>query len=475
MSEYTGDILSAFRPFEEMMRTAGSHPLVISMFKRNFLQLRSGATGNITRAQIDPVDAVPDAEELTGYADQGRDALGRTVVIKLNGGLGTSMGLERTKSLIPVRDKLRFIDIIVRQIEHLRAYSGHPVSLLLMNSEHTRAETLAALAAYPAIAGDFPLDFLQHRVPRILAEGFVPVHAAVPPDAAWSPAGHGDIYTALATSGLLARFLDKGMEYAFISNADNLGAVLDPEILGFFAAQRLPFLMEGADRTPADRKGGHLARLKDGRLTLRESAQCPDDEAEEFQDITRYRYFNTNSLWVNLGALHALLTRYDNILPLPLIRNQKTLDVRDPDSPTVFQLETAMGAAISLFDRAAAVRVPRSRFAPVKTTDDLLAIRSDAYILTDDHRLVPNPARTLPHLDVTLDRRYYKIISDLDLRFPHGAPSLLECASLRIDGDVRFGAGVVCRGDVWLRADDGAVRTVADHTILDAHVTRESV
>lgn len=467
MSEYSGDILSAFRPFEEKMRMAGSHPLVISMFKRNYLQLLSGSTGTITRAQIDPVDDVPDADALDSYAAAGREALARSVVIKLNGGLGTGMGLDKAKSLIRVKDGLRFIDIIARQIEHLHGRDGHPVPLLLMNSEHTHADSLEALAAYPELVSDMPMDFLQHRVPKVMAQDFSPARNDDDPELEWCPPGHGDIYTALVTSGLLDRLLKKGIEYAFISNADNLGAVMDLDILGYFAKEDLPFMMEVADRTTADRKGGHLARLKDGRLTLRELAQCPDDEKDEFQDISLYRYFNTNSLWVNLRALREMLDRYDGILPLPLIRNGKTLDPRDPGSPAVYQLETAMGAAISLFERAAALRVPRSRFAPVKTCDDLLGIWSDAYVLTGDFRVIPNPARTLPHLDIVLDKRYYRLVPDLEFRFPHGAPSLIHCAALRIVGDVRFGSGVRCRGHVRLQAEEGSALRIDDNCILE--------
>jgi UTP--glucose-1-phosphate uridylyltransferase len=468
MSDHTDDIASSFRPFEEKMRGAGSHPLVIRMFKRNFAQLLSGSTGTITRDEIDAVDDVPDAESLNEYATHGRAALAHAVVIKLNGGLGTSMGLERAKSLIPVKNGLRFIDIIARQMEQLRQRAGHPVPLLLMNSEHTREDSLSALAAHPGLAGDLPPDFLQHRVPKVLADDLSPARCEENPELEWCPPGHGDIYTALVTSDLLALLLDKRIEYAFISNADNLGAVMDAGILGYFAREELPFMMEVADRTPADRKGGHLARRKDGRLTLRELAQCPDAEREEFQDIALYRHFNTNNLWVNLRALRSALDRHHGLLPLPLIRNKKTLDPRDPSSPAVYQLETAMGAAISLFDRAVALRVPRTRFTPVKTSDDLLGIWSDAYTLTEDFRIIPNPARTLPHLDVVLDRRYYRFVSQLEERFPYGAPSLLQCASLRIDGDVRFGTGIVCRGSVQLRAGEGQVLEIADDIILEA-------
>lgn len=467
MSEYPGERLNSFRNFEEKMRAAEMHPLVITMFKRNYLQLLSGSTGSIARAQIDPVDTVPDAERLDGYATAGEEALAHTAVIKLNGGMGTSMGLEQAKSLIPVKGDLRFIDIIARQIRHMQTRYHDRLPLLLMNSFATHADSLEALAAYPELSGDLPLDFLQHRIPKVLAEDLSPAVAEGDAELEWCPPGHGDIYIALATSGLLERLLAADIHYAFVSNADNLGAVVDLDILGYFASERLPFMMEVADRTPADRKGGHLALLKDGRLTLRESAQCPDDEKDEFQDITLYRYFNTNSLWLDLRALKDTLSRYDGILPLPLIRNRKTLDPRDASTPEVYQLETAMGAAISLFENAAALRVPRSRFAPVKTTDDLLAVWSDAYVLTDDYRIVQNPARTLPHLDVVLDKKFYKFVSQLEERFPAGAPSLLHCASLRVEGDARFGSDVVCRGDVRITVPDGETRNIENDTVLE--------
>ncbi len=126
---------------------------------------------------------------------------------------------------------------------------------------------------------------------------------------------------------------------------------------------------------------------------LREIAQTPDDDVDSFQDVSRHRFFNTNTLWVNLRALGALMDERDGVLGLPMIVNRKTVDPGDAGSPAVIQLETAMGAAIDVFDGAAAVRVPRARFAPVKTTDDLLVVRSDAYVLTDDARVVVSPER----------------------------------------------------------------------------------
>jgi UTP--glucose-1-phosphate uridylyltransferase len=291
-------------------------------------------------------------------------------------------------------------------------------------------------------------------VPKILSDGMVPAVFPDNPELEWCPPGHGDLYTAIAASGLLDRLLEAGIEYAFVSNADNLGAVLEPAILGFMIAERADFLLEAADRTAADRKGGHLCHLRNGRLALRESAQCPPEAEAAFQDVSRYRYFNTNNVWLHLPALSELLTEHKGFLPLPTIVNSKTLDPRDPSSPPVVQLETAMGTAISLFPRAAAIRVPRHRFSPVKNTNDLLAVRSDAYELTEDSRVVLHPDRATPPV-VRLDERFYKLVDEFDRRFPAGPPSLLRCSSLVVEGDISFGAGVVVEGNAVVRTEEG--------------------
>jgi UTP--glucose-1-phosphate uridylyltransferase len=374
--------------------------------------------------------------------------------------------MTRAKSLLEAKDGLSFLDVTARQVLEVRNRSGARLPLVLMNSFYTRDDSLAALERYPDLPADVPLDFVQGKVPKIGADDLEPVSWPDDPDLEWAPPGHGDLYTALVTSGMLEQLLERGYEYAFVANADNLGATLDERILGWFAREELPFLMEVADRTEADRKGGHLARRRDGGgLVLREIAQTPDEDADAFQDIGRHRYFNTNTLWVNLHALARLMDERDGVLGLPMIVNRKTVDPGDPSSPKVIQLETAMGAAIDVFEGAAAVRVPRDRFAPVKTTNDLLVVRSDVYVLTDDARVAVAAQRrgkALPLVD--LDGDYFKLLRDFDARFPAGPPSLVECERLTVKGDVLFGARVKVRGSVeveqegdeQLRIDDGA-------------------
>ncbi len=452
----------------------GVPPLVVDAFLRNVRRWSAGDVGVIPGDSLAPIGSLPRLEDLDEWDPAGETAIARTVLIKLNGGLGTSMGLDRAKSLIVAKNGLSFLDVIVRQVDFLRRRCRAPLPLLLMNSFSTEADSLAALAErHPgfANAGGLPLSFCQHRVPKLdLATG-APVRWPENPALEWCPPGHADIYHALQTTGLLDRLLSLGFRYAFVSNADNLGALLHMGILAHVASRRIPFLMEVTARTECDRKGGHLARAREtGRLLLRESAQCPDDEIADFQDVAKYRLFNTNNLWLDLEALRDMLRACEGLPDLPLIVNRKTVDPVRADSPAVAQLEAAMGSAISCFEHAAALVVPRFRFAPVKTTNDLLAIRSDLYTLGEEHQVALHPLRFAPPPDVVLDPRFYKNIADFELRFPKGAPSLLQCESLKIDGDIHFGANVRIEGAVHLRNPTDGPARIADGTRLHTPV-----
>lgn len=451
-----------FAPFVEKMRAAGLPELSIRTFRHHYAQLVAGGTGFIPATEAAPVDDLPDYATLDGTDDAaGHAALPKTVVLKLNGGLGTSMGMSGPKSLLPVKDGLTFLDIIVRQVLHHRRQTGVRLPLVLMNSFNTQDATLAALQAYPDLTQDLPFTFLQHKSPKVWVDTLAPVEWPADPDKEWCPPGHGDIYVALLTTGLLEQMLAAGYTHLFVSNSDNLGAVLDTRILGFVARRRIPFLMEVTARTPADRKGGHLARRSDGRLLLRELSQCPPDELDLFQDVTRYRYFNTNNLWIHLPSLQELLRANDDVLDLPLIRNEKPVDPTVPRSPRVYQLETAMGSAIASFAGAEALCVPRSRFAPVKRSSDLILLWSDVYRLTADARLVAD-VPVLPLVE--LDDAHFGLIDDLRRRFPYGAPSLRHATRLSVRGDVTFGrdvtvvgvASVVHDGPQPLHIPDGA-------------------
>jgi len=451
---------------QEKMHSAGINTAAIDVFSHYYKELEAGATGLILEDSIEPL-LTPDAlEGLDISAADARDAFAKTAIIKLNGGLGTSMGMDRAKSLLPVRGGKTFLDLIVEQVRQARAATGARVPLLLMNSFRTREDSLAALAAYPDLpVAELPLDFLQNAEPKIRVDDLTPVSWPADRTLEWCPPGHGDIYTAILASGALEQLLDAGFRYASASNSDNLGAVPSPRIAGWFAASGAPYAAELCPRTLADKKGGHLAiRKSDGRLILRDTAQTAPHEMDFFTDEFRHPFFHTNNLWFDLEKLHSALTERGAVLGLPLIRNVKTVDPTDPTSPEVFQIETAMGAAIEVFEGATAIVVGRDRFLPVKTTNDLLTLRSDAYALAEDGAL-RLAVETAPLVD--LDSRHYKTMAGFDERFPFGAPSLRGATSLTVHGDWTFGSDVVVTGAVSL-ADGGVTELVPDGTVLGA-------
>ena len=450
--------------FTSKMDREGLPPVVIDTFSYYYRKILQGESGRLGEKDINPIAPkdLPSFSDLNDFSEAGSEALNRSVMIVLNGGLGTSMGLTGAKSLLTLKNELSFLDIILRQAER------NDVTLCFMNSFSTDQETVAAISKLqPA---QTPRYFVQHKYPKVLQESLKPASWPKNPEMEWNPPGHGDVYLALYTSGLLDRLLEEGISYAFISNSDNLGGTMNAALLGYFSENNLPFMMEVAERTPADVKGGHLARHKDGYLVLREIAQCDDSELDIFQNISYHCFFNTNNIWVNLEFLKALIDRGGSI-HLPMILNSKTLDPRDEASPPVFQVESAMGSAISLFEGATAVQVPKSRLIPVKTCNDLLAVRSDCFIINDNKDLILNPERPFDAIKIRLDPEYYRKIDQFDERFPEGVPSLKDCESLTIEGDVRFQDRVTINGNVRITNPGPAQAVVKSGTIIDKDVT----
>ena len=424
----------------------GAHAAELAALRRRLRQLGEQEAGLLPGEVLEPFPDLLRLDELPEPSPgQARDVLDRLVVVKLNGGLGTSMGLSGPKSLLEVKPAASFLDVLATQVLALRERHGGRLPLVLMNSAATRGPSLDLLRRYGGLrVPGLPLDFLQGREPKIRAGDLQPVQWPADPELEWCPPGHGDIYTALAASGTLDALLGAGLRYAFVSNSDNLGALADVRIAAWLAAGQVPFALEAVRGTLADRKGGHLARHQ-GRVVLRETAQVPDGDTS-FTDVDRWRWYNTNNIWIDLRALQDLQAADPGAPALPLIVNRQTVDPSDPASLPVIQLEAAMGAAIGSISGARALHVPRSRFAPVKTTDDLLVVRSDAYELTSDGRM--RPTFDGPGPVVTLDEDYFRLLPGFEQRFPAGAPSLRRCRRFEVDGDVTFGAGVMAVGDV---------------------------
>ena len=448
---------------QQKMRDGGVEQTAIDVFTHYYGELEAGATGIIREDTIEPLLNPDKLADIEVDPEVAREALSRTVILKLNGGLGTSMGMDRAKSLLPVRDGKSFMDLIAEQVRHAREETGATLPLVLMNSFRTQADSLEALEAHPDIAVDgLPLDFVQNREPKLRADDLTPVEWPADPSLEWCPPGHGDIYPTLLASGVLKKLLDAGYRYASVSNSDNLGAVPNARIAGWFASSGAPYAAELCRRTAADRKGGHLAiRREDGQLILRDTAQTAPEEMDFFTDEHRHPYFHTNNLWWDLEALYQALTERKGVLRLPLIRNDKTVDPTDPSSPAVIQIESSMGTAIEVFEGATSIVVGRERFLPVKTTNDLLLLRSDAYQLAHDGALTLDVDQA-PLVD--LDSNHYKTIQDFDERFPAGPPSLRSATTFTVRGDWTFEPDVTATGDAKL---DGEGGTVTSGTVLD--------
>lgn len=450
----------------DKMVAAGVEETAIQVFAHYYRLLEHGETGMISESSIDPLEmeALRDVE----VADEdGARALRTTAVIKLNGGLGTSMGMDRAKSLLCVRRGLSFLDVIARQVLQLRQVHQAPLPLIFMNSFRTSADTMAALARYDELPVDgLPLEFLQNKEPKLLEKDLAPVSFPKNPDLEWCPPGHGDLYTALLGSGLLDQLIEQGYERVFVSNSDNLGAIPDPRVAGWFATSGAPFAIEAVARTNSDKKGGHFARRKtDGRIVLRETAQTLPHDLDALADLSRHKYMSTNNLWFDLRAMKQALFQREGVLGLPLIRNVKNVDPSDSSTPKVIQVETAMGAAIQVFEGARTIEVGRDRFVPVKTTDDLLVLRSDVYSLTKEY-VLEQQSDAVPYVE--LDPEFYKLLGNFDQRFTEGAPSLKDASSFTVDGDWSFGGGVRVVGDVALERPKSGDRVESGEVLGDA-------
>lgn len=437
--------------FDDVMRKEGTPESLRKSFQDYYGCLLNGERGFISEKDIRQCDSIEKVVDLEEYTDLGASVIKNVAVLKLNGGLGTSMGVVGAKSLLSVKNDKTFLDIVAQQILSTRETLRASIPLILMNSYRTREGSLKKIENYPDLAvGNLPLEFMQSKVPRVLAEDFSPAVWKIDPSLEWCPPGHGDLFAALAYTGLIPKLRSNKIEYLFISNIDNLAATLDLSILGWLSKYSIPFAMEVCRREESDRKGGHLAKTIEGKWILRELAQCPEESLEAFQDTSKHRYFNTNNLWLHLPSLERELERGEGALSLPMICNQKHIDPEDQESPRVFQLESAMGSAIQVFEGSRAVLVDRSRFLPVKTTSDFLNVSSDAFVLKSDGT-IRGERKISTQID--LDPIYFRTAEQLFERFPYGAPSLRNCSSLSVRGDVRFGRNVICEGKVNIAID----------------------
>uniref|UniRef100_A0A914R0K1 UTP--glucose-1-phosphate uridylyltransferase n=1 Tax=Panagrolaimus davidi TaxID=227884 RepID=A0A914R0K1_9BILA len=373
---------------------------------------------------------------------ESQELLKKLAVIRLNGGLGTTMGCEGPKSLINVKNGKTFLEIAIDQIENVNKCFESKVPLLLMDSYKTFDETSKALNLFAHDKMVTVEQFLQSKCPRIYADTLLPVPESADSDLeGFYPPGHGNIFETLAETGLAEKLLSQGIEVIFVSNIDNTCATIDPKFIKALLNDNHEYIMEVTDKTAQDIKGGSLIEIN-GRMMHLEMPQVPPEGIDEFCSTKTFKIFNTNNIWIDLKAIKDKL--YD--IKREIIANKKKLS----NGREIIQLETSIGGAIRNFPNACALKVPRSRFLPVKRTQDLLLLASDAFEMDRNGIVKLVESRTtapIIHLSGAYDSwpEFQKRVSHI--------PSLKDIETLTIKGDVTFGKGVILKGKVHLESE----------------------
>jgi len=318
----------------------------------------------ITEKYLVPYDDM----NVVGY-DKARELLSKLCVVKLAGGLGTTMGCKYPKFMMKVNESDSFLDIVVGQIKQLQHKYNVKIPLLLMTSFHTHLYAEKLCEQYSGIE---IILFKQHCYPRIFYDTHYHLTNKYEGNKCYYPPGHGDIYYVMKESGVLDNMIGRGKQYMFVSNIDNLRATVDTVILKHIVNNNIDFGMEVVTKTDKDVKGGTLIHYNN-TIKLLEVAEVPDEHIDEFKSIDKFTVFNTNNIWMNLDKVKQLVD--DDMINSEVICNVKVVD-----GDKIIQLETAMGAAMQFFDNAIGIHVDRSRFMPVKTMEHLkMLIESGEY------------------------------------------------------------------------------------------------
>jgi UTP--glucose-1-phosphate uridylyltransferase len=311
------------------------------------------APGDVT----DPPD--PGSADEQRLKQRGLEALrkGQVALVVLAGGMATRMG-GVVKALVEALPDKTFLDLRLGEMKALEDRVGHAVPLWLMTSAATDSTIRHALGA--RIDGESVAVFSQYLSLRVTRDGELYVDAHGNPGE-YAP-GHGDLPDALRESGLLQRFADRGGRVVMVANLDNLGATIDPTIVGFHLDHGADVTCEVGDTQSGDR-GGIPVRLDDRPVVL-EEFRLP----ESF-DPTTVRVFNTNTFLFNAHALLELSLDWTYFLV-----------EKKADEQPVIQFERLIGEVTSHMDTRF-LRVPRdgedSRFLPTKDHDELSARRDD--------------------------------------------------------------------------------------------------
>ncbi|MCP9262957.1 UTP--glucose-1-phosphate uridylyltransferase [Dirofilaria immitis] len=343
------------------------------------------------------------------------EILKRVSVVKLNGGLGTTMGCNGPKSLIELRSGLTFLDFAIGHVRHFNEQNNSSVPLVLMNSFNTDK----AVYEYLADRKINVKTFLQSKCPRIFVKNSMPVPLKDGGEniEGWYPPGHGNIFKSMHFTGVLDELLAQGRDICFISNIDNTGATIDLRI--------------------AKLMGGTLVEINGYIMHL------------EMPQGSVISYVCFHDRWILLG--------------LGKVRRKDAITVVLSNGEFVNQLETSLGGAIRNFDKVLSIKVPRSRFLPVKNTQELLAIMSDLYEVTENFSLQFVRKDKAPIIELS---EHFSKISEFRERFCE-IPRLRELKRLKVEGNIYFEHDVILKDNVEIIADQGQKLKVAKGECLE--------
>lgn len=372
--------------------------------------------------------------------------LDKLVVVKFNGALGTNMGFSGPKSAIEVKNNLTPLDLMVDQVESLNSKYGCNVPLLLMDTAETHDHVQKVLEKYSNSKVDIHSLSLSQQPHEKSFEG----HSRK--DKLYPSSDHSVVFLSLMKSGTLDLLLVQGKEYALVVDSDNVAAVADPKIFNHLIQNQIEYCMEVAPVPSIDLRNS-LINLRPGKFQLVDITQNPTK-----QSGGKFKFINTRSMWVNLRAIKRLIDTDE-------LKVENFSSSKEVNDDQIISQGTAADSAIQFFDHTIGINVAQSRYLPVNSTSDLLLLQSDLYT-ADEGILVQNPARDNPaNPSIELGPEFEKV-NDFQSRFK-SIPSIINLDSLKVEGDVWFGAGITLKGKVSIVAKPGMKLEIPDGIVLE--------
>lgn len=347
----------------ELLERFGFDEHLFEALRRRVAAGELSLESNLVRGPVEP-PRPGDIERLaepggSGYEEAraaGLDALGRGEVaqVVLAGGMATRFG-SVVKAVVPAVGGRSFLEVKIGQTRDLEQALEIAVPVALMTSFATDDAVRAHVDERGL--GDVVV-FSQFVSLRLDESGdlFLDADGHVSP---YAP-GHGDLLPALRRSGVLERFREQGVRLVMVSNVDNLGARVDPAVVGGHILAGRPLTCEVAVKEGD--LGGAPVRV-DGKLQLVEGPRFPADF-----DLELVPVFNTNTAVVDIDAL-------DRDHDLTWLYVRKAVDAR-----TAVQLErlyNELSASLPTTYLEVPRRGPRGRFLPIKTPEDLQQAQGD--------------------------------------------------------------------------------------------------